>query len=84
MKTVEFVKVFLKRVKGETPAFFKIIRRLGLIFTGIGTGLIAAKSTYPIALEFINDSYCGYAITAGIMIAAVCSLPVVDSKDAQP
>ncbi len=81
MKTVDFVKIFFKRLKGETPAFFKLLRRVGATCTGIGVGLMAAKTQYEI--DFINSTYCGYAITAGIVIAAVCSLPVVDSKDAQ-
>lgn len=81
MKTVEFIKVFYKRLKGETPAFFKFLRRIGGICTAIGGGLIGAKAQFN--LEFINTTYFGYAITAGIVIAAVCSLPVVDNKDAQ-
>ncbi len=81
MKTLEFIKIFIKRLKGETPAFFKFLRRIGAVCTAIGTGLIGAKTLYN--FDFINSTYCGYAITAGIVIAAVCSLPVVDNKDAQ-
>lgn len=81
MKTLEFMKILVKRIKGETPLFFKLIRRIGMTCTAIGTGLIAVKSQYN--FDFINNTYCGYAITAGVVIAAVCSLPVVDNKDAQ-
>lgn len=81
MKVVEFVKVFAKRIKGETPAFFKMLRRLGVTFTAIGTGLLAVKAQYN--FDFINNNYCGYLITAGVVIAGICSLPVVDNKDAQ-
>ena len=80
MKSVEFFKILVKRLKGETPIFFKLIRRIGVLCTSLGVGLTAAKAQYSI--EFINTTYCGYAITAGIVIAALCSLPVVDNKDA--
>jgi hypothetical protein len=80
MKLIDFTKIFIKRIKGETPVFFKIIRRFGNMCTAIGVGLMAVKTQYD--LNFINSVYCGYAITAGVVIAAVCSLPVVDNSSA--
>lgn len=81
MKLLEFMKIFYKRLQGETPKFFKMLRRFGATCTAVGVGLMAAKTQYN--LEFLNSTYCGYAITAGVVIAAVCSLPVVDHKDAE-
>lgn len=57
------------RVKSNTPSWFKKIRNIGLVLTGIGTAIVTA----PVALPTLVVTFGGYAIVAGSVAAAIAA-----------
>ncbi len=65
-----------ERLEAPTPKFFKKIRAIGITLTAIGTALLASG----VVLHPTFNNIAGYLITAGSVIAAVCST-TVDYKE---
>lgn len=63
------MKTLISRVVSNTPLWFKRIRTIGLILTGIGTALVTA----PIGLPAIIVTVGGYLIVGGAVASAVAT-----------
>ncbi|MFD2201822.1 hypothetical protein [Shivajiella indica] len=64
MKTIEEIKY---RLTGPTPPFFKKLRNIGLVITGVGAAILSA----PVSLPMILIQGAGYLLTAGTVITAI-------------
>ncbi len=60
----------MNRVKAPTPKFFKVLRNIGLIMAGVGTVLLTAPISLPVAVVTIG----GYLVTAGGVATAVSQI----------
>ena len=72
MKKANKSLTFKERVKAPTPTIFKKIRNVGLLLGGIGTALLTAPITLPIAIT----SVAGYLVTAGLVASAIAQTTV--------
>lgn len=63
-----------KRIKGETPKFFKTIGRIGIALAAIGTALAAAPFAVPVAIT-------ASLITGGTIAKIVASTVVKNPAD---
>ncbi|HCN10796.1 MAG TPA: hypothetical protein DIS75_00395 [Chryseobacterium sp.] len=61
------MKKVIERVQAPTPKFFKVIRNIGLVLTGV-SGVVA---TAPVSLPAIIVSVAGYLAVAGGIASAV-------------
>ncbi|HMU02868.1 MAG TPA: hypothetical protein PJ990_04565, partial [Saprospiraceae bacterium] len=53
-----------------TPKFFKVLRNIGLIMAGVGTVLLTAPMSLPVAVVTLG----GYLVTAGGVATAVSQI----------
>ena len=60
----------MNRVKAPTPKFFKVLRNIGLIMAGVGTVLLTAPMSLPVAVVTLG----GYLVTAGGVATAVSQI----------
>ena len=60
----------IDRAKAPTPKFFKVLRNIGLIMAGVGTVLLTAPVSLPVAVVTIG----GYLVTAGGVATAVSQI----------
>ncbi len=60
----------MDRAKAPTPKFFKVLRNIGLIMAGVGTVLLTAPVSLPVAVVTIG----GYLVTAGGVVTAVSQI----------
>lgn len=74
------IKNILKRLKSESPTFFKRLRVWMVSLGGLGIALIALKEQYPINMEFFSDQIGGYLLTAGAIGTFLTSLPVNNTQ----
>lgn len=65
-----------ERLAAPAPKFFRILRSIGITLGSVGAAILAS----PVALPANVTSIAGYLITAGAVIAAVCST-TVDYKE---
>lgn len=65
-----------KRLKKDTPPFFKKLRTIGLVVAAIGTSLVMA----PVALPALITTIGGYLIVGGTVLSSV-SQTAVESKN---
>ncbi len=63
------------RILAPTPRFFRVIRNIGLVLGTVGTTILTAGATLPVAITTV----AGYLVTAGAVAAAV-SQTTVDWK----
>jgi ABC-type xylose transport system permease subunit len=68
------MKTLTQRMTAKTPLWFRRIRNIGLILTGIGTAIITAPVTLPAIVITIG----GYLVTAGSVAAIVSQTATVD------
>jgi hypothetical protein len=62
----------VKRMKKQTPRFFRKVRNTGLTLAAIGTAIVAA----PVALPAILIKLAGYLAVAGAVTSAVSQTAV--------
>jgi hypothetical protein len=62
----------LERTSRKSPIFFRKLRTVALLFTGVSTAVLTA----PVALPAVVLSVAGYLATAGAVAAAVCQVTV--------
>ncbi|MFC0263500.1 hypothetical protein [Fontibacter flavus] len=74
MNTIDEIK---KRVTGPTPPFFKKLRNIGLVVTGVG----AAIMTAPVVLPTFLITGAGYLMTAGAVITAISQITLPHDPD---
>jgi ABC-type xylose transport system permease subunit len=67
----------IKRLKSDTPVFFKRLRAIGITLGSIGGVIVAA----PVALPAIIVTIGGYMIVGGSVIASVSQLTKKDTID---
>ena len=67
----------IKRLKSETPTFFKKLRNIGITLGTIGGIIVAA----PVALPAVIITIGGYMIVGGSVIASVSQLTKKDVQD---
>ena len=67
----------IKRLKSETPTFFKKLRNIGITLGTIGGVIVAA----PVALPAVIITIGGYMIVGGSVIASVSQLTKKDVQD---
>ena len=60
------------RWAAPTPKFFKILRNIGMAIGGIGTALLTAPISLPVAVVTVS----GYLVVAGSVISVVSQLTV--------
>ncbi|MDI5887413.1 hypothetical protein [Flavobacterium yafengii] len=60
----------VKRIKGPTPKFFRVLRNIGLALAAIGGTIL----TSPVALPVIIGSIGGYIAVVGGVLSAVSQL----------
>lgn len=70
------MKTLISRVMSDTPVWFKKIRTIGLIITGIGTALVTA----PISLPAIFITIGGYLIVGGAVASAVATTATTEAS----
>ena len=57
----------VKRIKGPTPKFFRVLRNIGLALAAVGGTILTA----PVALPVIIGSIGGYMAVVGGVLSAV-------------
>ncbi|WP_207420213.1 hypothetical protein [Desertivirga brevis] len=62
----------IARLKSPTPPFFKKVRNVGLILSALGSALLSAPISLPVAITTV----AGYLVTAGLVASAVSSTAV--------
>ena len=67
---IKSMRKIVNRIKAPTPKFFKVLRNIGLIITGVGSVLLTA----PISLPTIVVTVGGYLVTAGGVATAVSQI----------
>ena len=70
------MRKIVRRVQEPTPKFFRMIRNVGLILTGISGAILTA----PIALPATLVTAAGYMALAGT-IASVVSQAAVENEE---
>ena len=65
----------LKRLKGPTPKFFRVLRFVGIVLAAAGGAIVAS----PVALPAGIVSLGGYLVTGGAVLSAV-SQATVDER----
>lgn len=60
----------VKRIKGPTPKFFRVLRNIGLALAAVGGTILTA----PVALPVIIGSIGGYIAVVGGVLSAVSQL----------
>ena len=60
----------INRAKAPTPKFFRVLRNIGLIMAGIGTVLLTAPMSLPVAVVTLG----GYLVTAGGVATAISQI----------
>lgn len=60
----------VQRVKSPTPKFFKKLRNIGLALAAIGTAILTAPISLPVAVV----TAAGYVAVAGGVISAVSQI----------
>lgn len=75
-----------RRMTGETPSFFKRIKKLGAIIGAIGLAIVGFPALIPKEIIFTMPTWLiviGTAATsAGTLMATVSSLAVADNSEA--
>jgi hypothetical protein len=62
----------MTRLSSSTPKWFKTIRNVGIVLTGISTAIIAS----PVALPAIAATIASYCAVGGIIAAAIAQTAV--------
>lgn len=70
---MNFVTELNNRIFSDSPKFFKKLQAIGLYLTGAATAILAIPSI-PQRIQEVAS----YALTAGLVLAAVSKLPVKD------
>ena len=73
------MKELIKRLKLESPSFFKKVLALCVTLGAIGTAFIAGKDYLPAITQVVAP----YLITAGIVGAAVAKTTVKNPEELQ-
>ncbi|MFV8271548.1 hypothetical protein ACNQGP_16655 [Flavobacterium sp. GT2N3] len=66
----------VKRIKGPTPKFFRVLRNIGLALAAVGGTILTA----PVALPVIIGSIGGYMAVVGGVLSAVSQLTTSDEE----
>ena len=66
------MKTIMRRWAAPTPKFFKVLRNIGMAIGGIGTALLTAPISLPLAVLTVS----GYLVAAGSVISVVSQLTV--------
>lgn len=74
------MKTIYRRIKSETPKFWKKIRRLMVACSVIGGGLMAIPKEYVL---WMPDNIPGFFLVAGVIGTGLSSLTVTDIKEAE-
>ena len=64
------MKQILERAKAPTPKFFKKLRTVGLILAAVGTAVVTAPVSLPVAVVTV----AGYLTVAGSVVSAVSQI----------
>lgn len=69
----------IKRMRSESPAFFKNIQKLGITLGAIGGALLTIPSM-PLSITLPSPvmTAAGYFVVCGVVAAAVAKLTVAD------
>jgi hypothetical protein len=70
------MKTIVKRMKADTPAFFKNIRNTGLTLAAIAATIMSA----PVALPAVLLKIAGYVAVAGGVMSAVSQTAVRNER----
>jgi hypothetical protein len=70
------MKTITKRMKRETPSFFKKVRNTGLTLAALSATIIAA----PVALPAVIIKVAGYLAVAGGVMSTVSQAAVKNEK----
>lgn len=72
----------IKRIKGKTPEWFKLIIRLGLTLAAAGLAIkVTAVSLEDFELNDWGATICNYMIIAGAVAAAVAKTAKESNAD---
>lgn len=74
------MKNIIKRLKAETPAFWKKVRKFAYVAGGISAAVIAANLTQELNLHADLIQALKYVVAVSAAIAASASLTVKDSQ----
>ena len=66
------MKQIIYRAKSPTPKFFKILRNIGLVLTGVSTVIVTATVSLPAAVV----AAAGYMAVAAGVLSAVSQINV--------
>ncbi|MEO5912072.1 MAG: hypothetical protein ABIP95_14370 [Pelobium sp.] len=72
MKKVNKTLSVMERLQSPTPRFFKKVKKIGLVLSGIGSALLAA----PVGIPLLLSQIAGYVLTAGVIATVVASTAV--------
>ncbi|WP_027375711.1 hypothetical protein [Kaistella palustris] len=70
------MRKIVKRVQEPTPKFFRKIRNIGLILTGIGGAIVTA----PVVLPAVVTAAAGYAALAGAIASIISQTAVANDR----
>jgi hypothetical protein len=70
----------VKRIKGPTPKFFRVLRTIGLALAAVGGTILTA----PVALPVIIGSIGGYIAVVGGVLSAVSQLTTSYEENPNP
>lgn len=71
------MKKIIKRATAPTPKFFKVLRNVGLALATVGTTILTAPVTLPVAIISIG----GYVAVTGGVLTAVSQLTITDDSE---
>lgn len=74
------MKTIWKRLKLETPKFFKYLRNVSLTLTGMATAALSAVKLNDLTIPAIITTICTYVIVAGAVIASTSQLTVKEPE----
>lgn len=72
MQKENFFRETIKRIKSETPEYFRKIKKISIWITTTATGLVGAKILIPgFILPSKIEIVCSYVIVAGIIAGLI-------------
>ena len=80
------MKTIFARIKGETPAFFKGVIKVGIALTAIGSAILGlpaglAAAGVVFVVPSIVTTIGGLIATGGVVATAIGNLPVVNPEN---
>ena len=70
----------IKRIKGNTPAFFRKLRNVGILLGTIAGGFLTATASEGLTMPDFMTEVCKWCVVISIIIASICQLTFEEDK----